>query len=112
MKDKEIIINDNHLTKGLILKTGEKCTLILPTFAVTLQIDPADPSAKDDTYTLYSVDEECYFNKTLTIEDDQVQGNEFLELHYYPVRTDKKYSLSINPGEDGEIYHIFEDNTL
>ena len=112
MKNKEITINDEQLVEGLKLKTGEKCTITLPTLVVKLKIDPEDDASEDDTYMLYSTDKDYYFNKTLTVNDDKVQGDKFIELHYYPVRKDIQYSLCIDPGKEGEKYNVFENRSL
>ena len=112
MRNEKVTLTDEQLKNGAKLQTGRKYTATLPTLIVNLQINPEDEAAEDDKYTLYSTDKDKFYKRTLTVNDDKVDGDNFLELHYYPVRKDLEYTLCIDPGEEGEKYNVFENRKI
>jgi hypothetical protein len=74
---------------------------------VRLEIDPEDPAAEDDRFVLESTDGSYKSEKT--IKDDQVPGDEYLDLHYSGLQPAKNYTLKAHDGENSDPDIIFED---
>ena len=99
-------------TKNMLsysIKTGEKTALtyISPILHIRLGIDPSKAESKDDKFRLFSSD--GVYDKTLTIKDDKVDGDEFVDLVYDNLKIALKYTLEIDPGAEGEKYNLFEE---
>jgi hypothetical protein len=78
-------------------------------FKITLEIDPNDPAADNDKYTLYSTDGSKTYNKTLTPEDDKVKDDNRITLVYDDIDSGLNYTLEIDQGSDGDKFNLFED---
>ena len=91
------------------IKTGELSPLshIIPILHVRLAIDPNEASSKDDKFKLSSDD--GTYEKTLTVKDDKVEGDNFVDLVFENLKISKKYTLEVNPGAEGTPYKLFED---
>jgi|GEM_PF-3498773 len=91
------------------IKTGEKAALtyISPVLHIRLGINPAKAESKDDKFRLFSSD--GVYDKTLTVKDDKVDGDEFVDLIYDNLKVALKYTLEIDPGAEGEKYNLFEE---
>ncbi len=74
---------------------------------VRLPIDPQQAETCDDLFTLYSSGEE--FRQTLSVSDDLVPGDQYVDLEYSGLVPGLTYSLEINPGQEGAPYLFFED---
>jgi hypothetical protein len=77
-------------------------------FRVRLPIDPNDAASRDDTYTLYSTDEETSYRRTLTIANDLIEGDANVDLEFSDVRDDLSYTLEVDLGAEGVVYNLFE----
>ncbi|MBN1601101.1 MAG: hypothetical protein JW915_05805, partial [Chitinispirillaceae bacterium] len=75
-------------------------------FKVRLHIDPSAPESADDTYVLFSDDDSQRIIKT--VKDDKVPGDNCIDLEFTDIKKDKKYSLVVDPGEDGAPYTVFD----
>lgn len=71
---------------------------------VTFDIDPEDPTSRDDKITL-SADDGSY-KKTLTCKDDVKAGDRKTTLRWEGLDTSKKYSLEVDPGKEGKPYFL------
>ncbi len=91
----------------LEMPTGNKVN-----FRITLQIDPDDENSQDDTIRLFSTDDAKTYGKTLTIKDDKVPGDNCLTLEFTELNENPAYTLEVNPGNQGNIYFLFENKTL
>jgi hypothetical protein len=91
------------------LKTGELSLLshVIPILHVRLAIDPNDAASKDDKFKLYSDDGS--YEKTMTVKDDKVDGDNFVDLVFENVKVSKKYTLEVDPGAEGSPYKLFEN---
>lgn len=91
------------------IKTGGVSALIhrVPVLHIRLGIDPHEAASKDDKFKLTSDDGK--YEKTLTIKDDKVEGDDFVDLVFENLKVSKKYTLKIDPGAEGESYNLFED---
>jgi hypothetical protein len=78
-------------------------------FEVTLPIDPLDPSAKDDTFTLESTD--GAYKQVKGVKDDVELGDDDLTLRFDKVDFKKTYTLTVKCG-GAESYTLFEKSTL
>lgn len=76
---------------------------------IRLPIDPESEEAQDDTFRLYSTDQEKTYDHTLTVKDDKVDGDGFLDLEFPGLNTMLRYTLEIDPGSRGKSYFGFED---
>lgn len=76
---------------------------------IRLPIDPNSEEAQDDTFRLYSTDKEKTYDQMLTVKDDKVDGDEFLDLEFTGLNTMLRYTLEIDPGSRGKSYFGFED---
>lgn len=77
------------------------------TLSLRLAIDPNEASSIDDTFTLSSTDGSYY--TILTIKDDQVPGDAFVDLTYDGLDPSLNYTLVIDLGADNVSYALFED---
>jgi hypothetical protein len=78
-------------------------------FRVRLPINPNDAASRDDTFTLYSTDEENAYRKTLTVANDLIDGDENIDLEFSDVRDDLSYTLEVDLGAEGVVYNLFEN---
>ncbi|MFQ5498514.1 MAG: hypothetical protein ACE5FH_02475 [Candidatus Zixiibacteriota bacterium] len=90
------------------LKSGERSTLVheIPSLHVRFAIDPSEVSSHDDKFRLHSDDGS--YDKTLTIKDDQVPGDEYLDLIFDNLKEAASYTLEVDPGAQGSPYKVFE----
>jgi uncharacterized Zn-binding protein involved in type VI secretion len=84
----------------------------LHTVFVDLEIDPEGIAAQDDKYTLFCSDNRSVYEKTRTVRDDHIEGDEFLTLKFSGLVPGHRYTLEVDPGADGERYTVFEDVPL
>ena len=76
---------------------------------VRIDIGPQDVAHYDDLFTLFSTDPSRTYEKTLTVKNDCVDGDEYIDLIYEDLKPDLKYSFVVDEGEDGERYVLFEN---
>ncbi|MFZ5979821.1 MAG: hypothetical protein ACOYVF_04250 [Candidatus Zixiibacteriota bacterium] len=90
-------------------KTGQLSKLVHPSpiLHIRLGINPVRAESRDDKFRLYSADGK--YDKTLTVKDDKVDGDEFVDLIYDNLKVSQKYTLEINPGAQGKKYNLFEE---
>jgi hypothetical protein len=91
------------------MKSGEISRLVhsSPILHLRLPINPAEASSKDDKFTLTSSDGS--YKKELTVKDDKVDGDAFVDLLFDNLKTTKAYTLEVDPGSEGGPYRLFED---
>ncbi len=91
------------------IKSGELSALthISPILHIRLGIDPGRAESRDDKFRLFSSD--GTYDKTLTVKDDKVPGDEYVDLIYDNLKVALKYTLEINPGAQGKKYNLFEE---
>lgn len=90
-------------------KTGEASKFVYPspTVHIRLYIDPSDATTDDDKYKLFATNGN--YSKTLTVKDDKIDGDKFIDLVFEGLKSDGKYTLEIDPGAEGKPYKVFED---
>ena len=90
-------------------KTGELSVLthISPVLHIRLGINPERAESKDDKFRLYSSDGK--YDEVLTVKDDKVDGDEFVDLVYENLKVSQAYTLEIDPGAQGDKYNLFEE---
>jgi hypothetical protein len=76
---------------------------------ISLDVDPDDPAAQDDTFTLYSSEAVPKYKQTKTVKDDADKSNNTLELVFTKVDTALVYTLEIDPGKSGEKEYPFKN---
>lgn len=76
---------------------------------VRLDINPSDAVSQDDKITLYSTDSLESYKKTVTVKDDYVSGDDYVDLLFEDLNKELKYTLEVNPGEEGEPYTVFKN---
>lgn len=80
------------------------------TIQIELEIDPRDASSYDDKYILFSTDRARTYQKTRTVKDDKIDGDNKITLEYDGVKKDLNYSLIIHLGANDEpFYALFEN---
>lgn len=91
------------------VKSGESSPLVhaTPVLHMRLLIDPAQAEHRDDTFTLKSSDGS--YERKLTVADDFVPGDEFVDLLFDGLKRSLKYTLEVDPGEQGEPHNLFEE---
>jgi hypothetical protein len=91
------------------LSSGGPARLVHPSpvIHVRMMIDPAEASSFDDTFTLKSSDGS--YEKQLTVADDIVPGDAFVDLIFDNLKSNLNYTLEVNPGAEGDAYKVFED---
>ncbi len=88
-------------------KSGEQLSVVhqMPEIHVRLGVDPADPKHKDDTFSLSSASGD--YKKTLTVKDDTIPADEFVDLVFDHLKVSEKYTLEISSG--GTTEKLFEN---
>ena len=91
------------------IKTGTPSLIshVIPILHVRLAIDPNEAASKDDKFKLYSDD--GTYKKTMTVKDDKVDGDNFVDLVFENLKVSKKYTLEVDPGAEGSPYKLFEN---
>jgi hypothetical protein len=72
-----------------------------------LSIDPDAPESQDEKFTLESDDKS--YSSTKTVKDDQVPGNDTLELEFKGIKAETKYTFTIDHGKDSDTVTVFEN---
>jgi len=82
-----------------------------PPYEITidLQVDPADMESSDDKFTLFSTDETKTYERTLTVEDDRVEGDDQITLTFKDLDPDLSYTLMVDPGFGDPQYALFTE---
>jgi len=90
-------------------KSGVRAPLVYttPTLHIRLPIDPEEAASKDDRFTLTSAD--GTYEKVLTVRDDAVEGDAFVDLVFDNLRQSAAYTLEVDPGAEGTPYALFEE---
>jgi hypothetical protein len=78
-------------------------------FKVRLQIDPEQAAADEDAFILISTDAESSYNRTLTVANDKIKGDKFIDLEFDNLIKDLDYSLKILPGNKEKGYFLFQN---
>jgi hypothetical protein len=101
--------DDKTKAPSFKIKSGVTTVLThtIPILNVRIGINPALAESEDDTFTLSSSDGK--YKKTLTIKDDKVAGDEFVDLVFENLKISASYTLEVNPGKEGSPYNVFED---
>lgn len=73
---------------------------------IRLDIDPDDADIHDDKITLRATDGS--FSQTRTVRDDQRPGDEWLDVVFTKLPTDRDFTLEIDEG-DGRVEKVFEN---
>lgn len=98
---------DAKKPRALITMTDKRPGAVdVVTLRVHLPIDPADPRATDDSFTLSSSDGS--YQKTLGTKHDAIPGDKSLDLVFDGIDRSLVYSLEVDPGKDGTPYFVFE----
>lgn len=72
-------------------------------------IDPEDISVQNDTFTLKSTDPKNSYSQSLTVKDDKIKNNSYLELEFIDINPLFSYTLEIDPGNEGLSFFFFEN---
>ncbi len=81
---------------------------VLGSFIIRLAINPENNDAQDDTYKLKSTDNNKIYEKILTVENDKIVSDDYLDLEFTEIDESLSYTLEINPGNEGDPYYLFE----
>lgn len=79
---------------------------------VRLAINPDDSASRDDQFILHAARGSAAQKIIKTIKDDQVPGDNSVDLVYEHLWRDHRYTLEVDPGAEGEPYHVFSDVAL
>jgi hypothetical protein len=104
----------HDLVVGVTRTTKEvhELRLLVLSIRVRLAINPNDTSSRDDEFILHATRGSAAQKIIKTIKDDQVPGDNSVDLVYEHLWRDHRYSLEVNPGAEGEPYHVFQDVPL
>lgn len=78
---------------------------------ITLDIDPNDPEAQNDIFTLYSSEDEPKYKQMKTVKDDVDTTNDTMDLIFTDVDTSLMYTLEVDYGGNGAKEVIFENRS-
>jgi hypothetical protein len=78
-------------------------------FKIRLAFNPEKADADDDAFILFSTDQRTSYSKTLTVKDDKIKGDEFLDLEFRDLVAGLNYSLKVLPGSKGKSYLLFQE---
>lgn len=109
-EDREVQFKFEASAKGKVSQMKE-ISLKNGIFVIQLMIDPDTKESQDDTFTLFSTDSAKSYSQTLTVKDDKVSYNDYLDLEFTGMDKDLSYSLEVNPGKEGEVYYLFENKS-
>ena len=90
---------------------GENSALVKAprNLTIKLRLNPDDPYAQDDMFTLYSTDREQSFQQVKTVKDNMNPNCESLELLFTGLNEKLKYSLKIEFGNSGKTEYLFRN---
>ncbi|MCP4133863.1 MAG: hypothetical protein GY754_23035, partial [bacterium] len=111
-ENKNFRIKDAQLEEGIFIDTFYATEIVFPTLVLRMAFDLTEFETEDDKYTLFSTDSNEYYRNELTCQDDRVEGDEYVDLHFVGVRRDINYSLEVEIGENEDRYFLFEDKFL
>lgn len=113
MKDQRQIyrLTVDELRGGSDVATGTESIfmLIRLDFRVRLEINPADARTRDDRFTLRGTSGPCSYHQVKTVRDDQVVGDECVDLVFTGLVRNARYELEVDPGHEGSPYVVFKD---
>jgi hypothetical protein len=94
-------------SKSESCSTGEEHVFRVHTVVVRIDIDPNEPERHDDRFRLFS--EDGSYDATLTVQDDQVPGDKYLDLRFTGTPTTASFSLEVDEGTGGGKYLLLEN---
>jgi hypothetical protein len=74
-----------------------------------LAIDPEAEESRNDAFRLFSTDDARTYDKTLTVDDDKKQGDNYLDLEFEEIDETLSYTLEVDPGTESEKYCVIEN---
>jgi hypothetical protein len=74
---------------------------------IRLEMEPGKKAGEDDRFVLSGADGSYRMEKT--VKDDQIPGDQYLDLHYSGLRPKKKYTLQAIPAGGGNPETVFEN---
>jgi hypothetical protein len=77
-----------------------------------LDMDPGNPDTQNDSFRLFSTDTQKTYDKKLTIADDKIPGDKFLDLEFGGLDSNLKYTLEIDTGDGGAPMAFFENLSI
>jgi hypothetical protein len=92
------------LKRGLRLKGSNYHFIIHETVIVELAINRYDISIDDDTYILFSTDENKSYYQELIVKDNIMPFGDKIKLEFIDPLPDLNYSLKVDLGADDEIF--------
>jgi hypothetical protein len=78
-------------------------------FKVRLQMDPEKAAADEDAFILISTDASSSYERTLTVANDKIKGDKFIDLEFDDLIKDLDYSLKVLPGNKEKGYFLFQN---
>jgi hypothetical protein len=95
-----------HITAESI--SGLTTTVVhrIPSLRVRIGLDPMDGENAKCKFTLTASDGS--YSQTLTIQDDSLEGDQYVDLVFPDVRVSKAYTLTVDSGTKTGRYNIFE----
>lgn len=100
-----------ELMDSLQLETGVQHRLraAFPRLHVRLPIDPRKAESMDDRYILTMDRGGAETDFVLTVKDDHVPRDAYVDLIYKRLLPDARYTLTVDPGAGAPRYAIFAD---
>lgn len=74
---------------------------------VRIQVDPNDPLSADETFYLSSSG--AFPTQVKTVRDDVTPGDDSTDLVFVGLDESLNYTLTVDPGAEGEPYEVFSD---
>lgn len=93
-------ISAEELINGFVPDTCKRYKLKFPVFAVRLEMKDVN---EDDVFILtgnLKNENDIIFKKTLTIRDDQIKGDQYVDLHFVGTPKNLEYTLVVEPGPE------------
>ncbi|HLP42391.1 MAG TPA: hypothetical protein VK465_12860, partial [Fibrobacteria bacterium] len=97
--------------KGFLIPSTGTFTPDLTNLYLRLPLGALGPSTESTTFRLISRDEPA-FDKTLTMKDDLVEGDEFAELFFEGLFAGGRFTLEVDPGNGKPKATLFKDKTI
>lgn len=99
------------LDKTQLIATGARHTFRLPKqydLHIRFDLNPKEGSALDDRFVLIMKWQGNTYHQVRTVADDQVAGDDYVDIVFCSCRPEAEYSLQWDPGREGDPYFVFE----
>jgi len=93
-------ITSNELENGYLAVSSKKEELVFPGLTVNVKINPDEDDIDEDKYTLYSIDPNNSFKKTIKVSEEKIVSGPYVSLRFVGTPQKMKYNLELESSSD------------